>query len=68
MKKICIFFVFLATFAANSAFAWGNPFLTPQQNYKIYLNCVNTANNGTTSQKIKANWLCQRYFGISTLP
>ncbi|TKX30933.1 hypothetical protein [Campylobacter estrildidarum] len=66
MRKIAL--IALAIFGATSAFAWGNPYLTPAQNMQNYKLCLNTKANGTKQQKILARWACLTYYGIDTNP
>ncbi|TQR30655.1 hypothetical protein DMB92_07505 [Campylobacter sp. MIT 99-7217] len=66
MKKFFILVAFAGLLGSSSAFAWGNPYLTPQQNYKNYMACLNTAKNGAERQKILANWACETYYGVTT--
>lgn len=66
MKKFSILVAVVAIFGASSAFAWGNPFLTPAQNLANYQTCLNTKANGTKQQKILANWACETYYGVTT--
>ncbi|MDL0114071.1 hypothetical protein NYG88_02065 [Campylobacter felis] len=68
MRKITLTLVTLAIFGASSAFARGNPYLTPAQNLQNYRLCLNTKANGTESQKIIAQWACLTYYGIDTYP
>ncbi|MBC5857620.1 hypothetical protein Cjcuy013_04090 [Campylobacter jejuni] len=68
MKKITLTLAALAIFGASSAFAWGNPYLTPAQNMQNYRLCLNTKANGTKQQKILAQWACLTYYGVDTNP
>ncbi|KAA6234415.1 hypothetical protein FMM56_00810 [Campylobacter sp. LR264d] len=66
MKKIFIIAFLLVNFSYS--FSWGTQFLTPVQYYKNYLNCLNTAKNGTAKQKILAQQFCLENYGVDTNP